>query len=67
MVEEKSSSVRRFLSYRVIILSGKNLTVLTSIGKKYILISGIRFTYKFVIPNTKGRQKDFFRIFEILA
>jgi len=39
------------LSKEVLILSGKNL--------KYILISGIHFTYKFVIPNTKGRQKDF--------
>jgi hypothetical protein len=30
-------------------------------------ISGIRFTYKFVIPDIKTKQKYFFDFFEILA
>jgi hypothetical protein len=32
-----------------------------------ILISGIHFTYKFVIPDTKTTQNNFFFVFDILA
>jgi len=56
MVQEKSSSIRRSLSYRVK-PDRSNVYV-----KTIFLISGISFTYKFIIPNTKRRQKDFFRI-----
>jgi hypothetical protein len=49
------------LGKEVLILLGKNLTVLMSI-KKYILTSGIRFTYKFRIPVTK-KIKIFFGYF----
>jgi len=61
MVQEKSSSIRRSLSYRVK-PNRSNIYV-----KNIFLISGIHSTYKFVIPNTKRRPKEFFRIFEILA
>ena len=61
MVQEKSSSIRRSLSYRVK-PNHSNVYV-----KIIFLTSGIRFTYKFVIPYTKRGHKDFFRIFEILA
>ena len=33
----------------------------------FYLISGIHLTYKFVIPETKRKQKYFFGIFEICA
>jgi hypothetical protein len=45
------------LNKKVLILSGKILTVLTS--KKNYILSGIRFTYKFIILDTKRRQKYF--------
>jgi hypothetical protein len=54
MVQEKSSSIRRSLSYRVKPNRSKVYE------KPYFFISGIRLTYKFVIPNTNRRQKDFF-------
>jgi hypothetical protein len=38
-----------------------------SIKKNYLLISGIRFTYKFIIPYIKTKQNIFFGFFEILA
>jgi len=47
MVQEKSSSIRRFLSYEVK-LNWSNVYKRTT-----FLISGIRFTYKFVIPDIK--------------
>ena len=53
MVREKSSSIRRSLSYRVK-PNHSNVYV-----KNIFLISGIRSTYKFIIPNTKRRPKDF--------
>jgi hypothetical protein len=57
-----------FLGKEVFILSGKNLTVLTSNKKTTFLISGVRFTYKFIIPDIKRKQKIFFLVFfEILA
>ena len=59
MVQEKSSSIRRSLSYRV-----KPNRSNVYVKKLIFLISGICFTYKFVIPNIKRKQKDFFRIFE---
>jgi hypothetical protein len=46
---------------------GKNLTVLKSIKETFFLISGIYFTYKFVILNIKRKENIFFEIFEILA
>jgi len=58
MVQEKSSLIRRSLSYRV-----KSNRSNVYVKKKHILISGIRFTYKFVIPYTNRGQKRFFRIF----
>ena len=53
MVQEKSSSIRRSLSYRVK-PNRSNVYV-----KIIFLTSGIHFTYKFVIPYTKRGQKDF--------
>jgi len=53
MVQEKSSSIRRSLSYRVK-PNRSNIYI-----KTIFLISGICFTYKFIIPDTKRRQKDF--------
>ena len=35
--------------------------------KNTFLISGICFTYKFVIHDTKTKQNKFFVVFEILA
>jgi hypothetical protein len=46
---------------------GWNLTGLMSIKELPFFISGIRFTYKFVIPDIKTKQKYFFDFFEILA
>jgi hypothetical protein len=54
MAQEKSSSIRRSLSYRV-----KPNRSNVYVKKPVFLISGIRFTYKFVIPNIKRKQKDF--------
>jgi hypothetical protein len=51
----------------ILILLGKNLTVLKSIKETSFLISGIYFTYKFVILNIKRKENIFFGIFEILA
>ena len=53
-VQEKSSSIRRSLSYRV-----KPNRSNIYVKKTIFLISGISFMYKFVIPNTKRRKKDF--------
>jgi hypothetical protein len=56
------------LNKEVLILSGKKKANRSNVYIKTIfLISGIRFMYKFIIPNIKRRQKEFFRIFEILA
>jgi len=41
---------------------GKNLTVLLS-KENTFLISGIYFTYKFIIPDTKTTQNNFFFCF----
>jgi hypothetical protein len=54
MVQEKSSSIRRSLSYRV-----KPNRSNVYVKKNIFLISRIHFTYKFVIPYTNIRQKDF--------
>jgi hypothetical protein len=54
MVLEKSSLVRRFLSYRV------------KPNHSHDFNKKIHFTYKCVILNIK-RKNDFFGIFEILA
>jgi hypothetical protein len=56
-----------FLDKEILILSGKNLTVLTSNKKTTFLISGVRFTYKFVIPDIKRKQNIFWVFFEILV
>jgi hypothetical protein len=53
MVQEKSSLIRRSLSYRV---KPNHSNVYVEI---IFLTSGIRFTCKFVIPYTKRGQKDF--------
>jgi hypothetical protein len=50
MVQEKSSSVRRFLSY------GAKLNRSNVYKRTTFLISGLRFTYKFVIPDIKTKQ-----------
>ena len=47
----------------VLILSGKNLIVLTSNKKTTFLISGVRFTYKSVIPDIKKKQNIFLVVF----
>ena len=62
MVQEKSSSVMRFLSHWV-------KPNRSNVYKRTIsLISGIHFMYKFVISDTKRKQnKTFLGIFEILA
>ena len=58
---------RKFLLCKeILILSGKNLMVLCR-KKNTFLISGIYFTYKFVIPDIKTKQNKFFVVFEILA
>jgi len=50
---------RKILLYKeILILSGKNLTILYH-QKKTFLISGIRFTYKCIIPDTKTKQDNF--------
>jgi hypothetical protein len=59
MVQEKSSSIRRSLSYRV-----KPNRSSVYVKKNIFLISGIRFTYKFVIPYTNRGQKDFLEFLE---
>ena len=51
------------LGKEVLILSGKNLTVLTSNKKTTFLISGVRFTYKFIILDIKRKQNIFFGFF----
>jgi hypothetical protein len=51
--------LRKILLYKeILILSGKNLTILYH-QKKTFLISGIRFTYKCIIPDTKTKQDNF--------
>jgi len=51
--------LRKILLYKeILILSGKNLTILYR-QKKTFLISGIRFTYKCIIPDTKTKQDNF--------
>jgi len=62
MVQEKV-----ILYKEILILSGKNLTVLCRKKETTFLISGIRFTYKFIIPDIQTKQNNFFVIFEILA
>jgi hypothetical protein len=62
MVQEKV-----LLCKEILILSGKNLMVLCCKKETTFLISGIRFTYKFIIPDIKTKQNKFFVIFEILA
>jgi hypothetical protein len=47
----------------VLILSGKNLIVLTSNKKTTFLILGVRFTYKSVIPDIKKKQNIFLVVF----
>ena len=51
------------LGKEVLILSSKNLIVLTSNKKTTFLISGVRFTYKFVISDIKRKQNIFFGVF----
>jgi hypothetical protein len=51
------------LGKEVLILSGKNLTVLTSNKKTNFLISEVCFTYKFIIPDIKRKQNIFFGFF----
>jgi hypothetical protein len=51
------------LGKKVLILSGKNLTVLTSNKKTTFLISEVCFTYKFIIPDIKRKQNIFFGFF----
>jgi hypothetical protein len=55
------------LCKEIIILSGKNLIFLCFSKENIFLISGIRFTYKFVIFDIKTKQNKIFVIFEILA
>jgi len=55
MVQEKSSSIRRSLSYRVK-PNRSNVYV-----KKTFLISGKRFMYKLVIPRTKRFFLEFLK------
>jgi len=60
MVPEKPSSIKRFLSYGV-------KPNRSNVYKRTIfLISGIRYTYKFVIPDIKTKQ-NMFEFFEILV
>jgi hypothetical protein len=51
------------LGKEVLILSGKNLTVLTSNKKTTFLISEVCFTYKFIILDIKRKQNIFFGFF----
>ena len=62
MVQEKV-----LLCKEILILSGKNLMVLCRQKETTFSISGIRVTYKFIIPDIKTKQNKFFVIFEILA
>jgi hypothetical protein len=62
MVQEKV-----LLCKEILLLSGKNLTILCRQKETTFLISGIRFTYKFIIPDIKTIQNNFFVIFEILT
>jgi hypothetical protein len=55
------------LCKEIIILSGKNLIFLCFSKENIFLISGIRFTYKFLIFDIKTKQNKIFVIFEILA
>jgi hypothetical protein len=57
MVQEKPSLVRRFLSY------GVKLNCFNVYQKTIFLISGIRFTYKFIIQDIKTKQNIFFLVF----
>jgi len=59
MVQEKPSSVRRFLSY------GRKPNRSNVYKRNIFLISGIRFMYKFVIPYIKTKQ-NILIFFEIL-
>jgi len=57
MVQEKPSSVRRFLSY------GVKPNRFNVYKRTTFLILKIRFTYKFVIPDIKTKQNIFFDFF----
>jgi hypothetical protein len=57
------ASRKVLLGKEVLILSGKNLTVLTSNKKTNFLISEVCFTYKFIIPDIKRKQNFFFGFF----
>jgi hypothetical protein len=57
MVQEKSFSVRRFLSY------GVKPYRFSVYNRTIFLISEIRFTYKFVILDIKTKQNIFFDFF----
>jgi hypothetical protein len=57
------TSRKVLLGKEVLILSGKNLTVLTSNKKTNFLISEVCFTYKFIIPDIKRKQNFFFGFF----
>jgi hypothetical protein len=48
-----------FLGKEVLILSGKNLTILM-LKKNYLLISILRLMYKLIILNIKRKQNNFF-------
>jgi hypothetical protein len=62
MVQEKPSSLKRFLSY------GVKPNRSNVYKRTIVLISGIRFTCKFIIPDIKRKQNIFFLdFFEILA
>jgi hypothetical protein len=54
MVQEKPFSVRRFLSF------GVKPNRSNVYKRTIVLISGIRFTCKFVIPDIKRKQNNFF-------
>jgi hypothetical protein len=59
--------LRKVLGKEVLILSGKNLIVLTSNKKTTFLISGVCFTYKFVISDIKRKDNIFWVFFQIMA
>jgi hypothetical protein len=58
MIYAKVLSCFLIVSKEILILSTKKLIILMSI-KNYLLISGIYFTYKFIIPYTKRKQNIF--------
>jgi hypothetical protein len=58
MIYAKVLSCFLIVSKKIIILLAKKLIILMSI-KNYILISGIYFTYKFIISYTKRKQNIF--------